>query len=74
MIMRYVRSVVLPALWWTLLVAAAFVGIGGLSLEGGGASDQAIQRLWEIDGLLASATFITAFVLFAKRKLTKLIR
>jgi hypothetical protein len=69
--MRYLRSVALPALWCTLLMATAFVGIGGLSLEGAGASDLAIQRLWKVGGLLTIATFVTALVIFAKRKRTK---
>lgn len=65
--MRYVQFVVVPALWWALGVAAGFVGIGGLSLEGGGATPAAIQCLWKVDGFLAGVTFAVAFAILAKR-------
>ena len=74
MIVRYVRLVIAPALWWALFASAGFVGIGGISLEGAGASHGVIQRLWEISAILATITFIAAFVIFTKKKRAQLSR
>jgi hypothetical protein len=50
-----------------LLVGSGFVGIGGMSLLGSGASDQAICTLWEVTGILTGTTFMIALPLLAYR-------
>jgi hypothetical protein len=67
MILRYVRCTVGPALWWTLLLTSAFVGIGGMSLLGSSDSDQDFRRFWQAAAVLAIVSFIVALAIFARR-------
>jgi hypothetical protein len=50
------------AMMWTLLIGSAFIGIGGLGLEGAAASDVEIHALWKVGTVLAIVTFSVAFV------------
>lgn len=68
MIARIAKTVVGPALLWACLVGSAFAGIGGMSVEGGGASDSQIHRLWEGDTVLAALTFVVAVIFFSLRR------
>lgn len=70
MIVRFVKTVVGPALLWAVFVGSAFVGIGGMSVEGAGASDAAIRALWQGGGILTGLTFLFAMIVFGMRKRT----
>jgi len=67
-IVRTLRKVVGPAALLALFVGSGFVGIGGISVEGAGASDVQIHRLWQGDAVLTGVTFIIACIVIALRK------
>jgi hypothetical protein len=62
---RALKAVVGPALFWTCLVGSAFVGIGGMGLQG--ASDAEIRYLWIWGGIFAAMTFLIAIIVFSVR-------
>jgi hypothetical protein len=62
---RYVQFVLVPALGWAFLLGTAFVGVGGLGLQG--TSDVEIQRLWQVAGTLTVISFVVALAVFAVR-------
>lgn len=68
MISRIAKIAVGPALFWAMLVGSAFVGIGGMSLEGAGASDAGIRALWHGGGIVAGLTFLVAMIVLGARK------
>jgi len=65
MVSQIAKRIVYPALYWTLLVSSAFVGIGGMSIQA--APDRVIRLLWINDGILAAFTFLVAIIVFAVR-------
>jgi hypothetical protein len=67
-IIRTATTVVGNAFLWAVLVGSAFIGIGGMSAEGAGASNVEIQHLWQGDAILTGLTFLVALIIFAMRK------
>lgn len=67
MIARIARTVVGPAFLWACIVGSAFGGIGGMSVQGGGASDAEIGRFWQGDAILTTLTFVVALIVFTIR-------
>jgi hypothetical protein len=65
MILRYMRFILGPALGWALLAGSAFVGIGGMGLQG--TSDKEINVLWKTGAIITVISFAVAFLLFARR-------
>ena len=67
MIRRIAKTVVGPALFWAVLMGSAFIGIGGMSIEGAGASDAGIRALWQGGGMLTGLAFLLAMIVFGIR-------
>jgi hypothetical protein len=65
MVSRIVKGILGPALWWTVLVSSAFIGIGGMSQQA--APERVIRILWLDDGIVAVTTFSVAIAIFTLR-------
>jgi len=64
---RYLQFVVGPSACWAVFVSSAFVGIGGMSIMGAGASDAEINCLWKLAAVLTLVVFVIALALRMRR-------
>jgi hypothetical protein len=74
MIFRYLRYVVLPALYWALFAGSGFIGIGGMDLPAV-TSGRVLRGFWYLGGVVAFISFVIALVILTRNAMqTNLLR